>query len=208
MPLFFGFVGAFNIIAMWPVGLILSMTSVEPFEWPSDSLTWIGILVNMSITFVSDFAYLLAMLKSSPLLATVGLSLTIPLAVAGDLVRGSHSGGLQADVGSVIVLVSKTKREAEERLFELTSELVPYSQLSFVAIALADESSLSIPTSNQQDVNPSSDNLESSSAFTFGYSSSADSIDAEETETEGSQLLRPNNYHSIDDPSSPNDTRR
>lgn len=106
MPLFFGFVGAFNILAMWPVGLVLSLTSIEPFEWPSDTLTWIGILVNMSITFVSDFAYLLAMLKSSPLLATVGLSLTIPLAVAGDLIRGSHSGGAQADLGSVIVLVS------------------------------------------------------------------------------------------------------
>jgi solute carrier family 35 protein F5 len=46
------------------------------------------------------------MLKSSPLIATVGLSLTIPLAMLGDIARGSHSGGLQADAGSVMVLVS------------------------------------------------------------------------------------------------------
>lgn len=61
--------------------------------------------VQERITFVSDFAYLLAMLKSSSLLATVGLSFTIPLAVAGDLIRGGHSDGAQADLGSVIILV-------------------------------------------------------------------------------------------------------
>ncbi|KAE8221905.1 hypothetical protein CF319_g4812 [Tilletia indica] len=106
MPLFFGFVGAINIICLWPFGLILHFVGFERFEWPSDTLTWMGVFVNMSITFISDFAYLLAMLKSSPLVATVGLSLTIPLALAGDVMRGSHSGGWLASVGSIMVLFS------------------------------------------------------------------------------------------------------
>ncbi|CAD6927480.1 unnamed protein product, partial [Tilletia controversa] len=104
MPLFFGFVGAINILCLWPFGLLLHLVGWERFEWPSDGLTWAGVLVNMSITFISDFAYLLAMLKSSPLVATVGLSLTIPLALAGDVMRGSHSGGWLASVGSIMVL--------------------------------------------------------------------------------------------------------
>jgi solute carrier family 35 protein F5 len=49
MPLFFGFVGAFNILAMWPVGLGLHLTGWETFQLPSDTKTWIGVGVNMGI---------------------------------------------------------------------------------------------------------------------------------------------------------------
>lgn len=106
MPLFFGFVGAFNIVGMWPIGVLLHFTGVEQFQWPTDSKTWIGVGVNMLITFVSDFAYLLSMLKTAPLIATVGLSLTIPLAVFIDLLLGTHSGGAMANIGSLAVLLS------------------------------------------------------------------------------------------------------
>lgn len=106
MPLFFGFVGAFNIALLWPMGFVLHFSGIEPFEFPRDRATWIGVAINMSITFVSDFAYLLSMLKTAPLVATVGLSLTIPLAVAIDLVKGTHSGGMAANIGSLAVLLS------------------------------------------------------------------------------------------------------
>lgn len=106
MPLFFGFVGLINIVCLWPAGLLLHLTSLERIELPQGALMWAGVATNMAITFVSDMAYLVAMLKSSPLVATVGLSLTIPLALLIDLARGSHSGGVQADIGSVLVLVS------------------------------------------------------------------------------------------------------
>ena len=62
--------------------------------------------MNMCITFVSEFIYLLAMLKSSPLITTLGLSLTIPLAVVIDALKGSHTGGVVAVVGSTAVLSS------------------------------------------------------------------------------------------------------
>lgn len=106
MPLFFGFVGLFNVVVMLPVGVILHLTGLEPFELPYGRLMWTGVAVNMAITVVSDFAYLLAMLKSSPLVATVGLSLTIPLAILIDFLLGSHSGGVQAYLGSIVVLSS------------------------------------------------------------------------------------------------------
>ena len=48
MQLFFGFVGLFNILFLWPLGLILHYTGAETFELPSDSKAIGGILVNVS----------------------------------------------------------------------------------------------------------------------------------------------------------------
>ncbi|SPO31204.1 uncharacterized protein UTRI_05996_B [Ustilago trichophora] len=106
MPLMFGIVGAINILCLWPFLPILHYSGIESFSLPPSPQIWAGVVVNMCITFVSDFIYLLAMLKSSPLITTLGLSLTIPLAVVIDAVKGSHTGGLVAVVGSTAVLSS------------------------------------------------------------------------------------------------------
>lgn len=59
----------------------------------------------MFITWSSDYIYVLAMLKTTPVVVTIGLSLTIPLAVIGDaLINVSASG--QATVGACLVLFS------------------------------------------------------------------------------------------------------
>lgn len=105
MPLFLGFVGLFNLVAFWPVGIILHLLDIEPLAVPDDGLMWAGLVVNMGITVVSDFAYLLAMLKSSPLFTTVGLSLTIPMAALGDAARNPHALNWQNGLGSILVLV-------------------------------------------------------------------------------------------------------
>jgi len=57
----------------------------------------------MVITLSSDYLYILAMLKTTPLVVTVGLSLSIPLAVFGDLILG-RSSHIQVLVGAVLVL--------------------------------------------------------------------------------------------------------
>lgn len=59
----------------------------------------------MAITLSSDYIYVLAMLKTTPLVVTVGLSLTIPLAVAGDLVLGRPAAA-PVVFGAVLVLFS------------------------------------------------------------------------------------------------------
>lgn len=56
------------------------------------------------ITWLSDYLYVFAMLKTTPLVATVGLSLTIPAAVFGDAVLGVPVH-LQVLVGATFVLV-------------------------------------------------------------------------------------------------------
>ena len=105
MPLFLGCVGAFNLVAFWPVGLLLHFAGIELLSWPNDGLTMAGLFFNMCITVVSDFAYLVAILKSSPLLTTIGLSLTIPMAVCVDAIQNAMSLPLQSIIGSILVLV-------------------------------------------------------------------------------------------------------
>lgn len=89
MQLFFGFVGAINLLCFWPIGILLHYTGIEPFELPRTNRLWFSVVINALCTFVSDYLYMIAMLKTSPLVVTLGISLTLPVAVIGDLVKGS-----------------------------------------------------------------------------------------------------------------------
>lgn len=59
----------------------------------------------MLITLSSDYLYVLSMLKTTPLVVTVGLSLTIPLAVVGDLILNKPAKG-QVLLGATLVVIS------------------------------------------------------------------------------------------------------
>ena len=59
----------------------------------------------MFITLSSDYIYVLAMLKTTPLVVTVGLSLTIPLAILGDKVLNIPTK-TQVGLGALLVLGS------------------------------------------------------------------------------------------------------
>jgi solute carrier family 35 protein F5 len=48
MPLFFGLVGLFNVIFLWPGFLILHFTGIESFELPPTGKIWAIVLVNHS----------------------------------------------------------------------------------------------------------------------------------------------------------------
>jgi solute carrier family 35 protein F5 len=130
MQLFFGFVGLFNIVALWPIGLGLHLLGWETFDWPRGGAVWAVLVGNMFITLISDYLYVKAMLKTTPLgaccgvnllrlargsltassvrpaVVTIGLSLTIPFAISLDLVRGTSTGGVQSLLGAGLVLAS------------------------------------------------------------------------------------------------------
>lgn len=87
----------------------------------------------MFITLSSDYIYVIAMLKTTPLVATVGLSLTIPVAVAGDFFLGrpvhflSLLGALLVLVSFVVVGLEDSKQDEELQTVGLEgdSERVP-----------------------------------------------------------------------------------
>ncbi|KAI9733200.1 MAG: hypothetical protein M1818_007318 [Claussenomyces sp. TS43310] len=49
MPLFFGLVGLFNVIFLWPGFLVLHFTGVETFELPPTGKIWAIVLVRASV---------------------------------------------------------------------------------------------------------------------------------------------------------------
>lgn len=62
--------------------------------------------LNSASSFVSDYCWAYAMLLTTPLVVTVGLSLTIPLSLIGQMVLSSqYSSGLYW-VGALVVVLS------------------------------------------------------------------------------------------------------
>ncbi|KAG6832443.1 hypothetical protein H0H92_001489 [Tricholoma furcatifolium] len=104
MQLFFGFVGLFNVLGYWILGVMLHVSGIEIFEPPPSGSAVKAIFLNMAITLISDYIYVIAMLKTTPLVVTIGLSLTIPLAVIGDILLGKHIRGLVVIGASLVIL--------------------------------------------------------------------------------------------------------
>ncbi|XP_057709157.1 solute carrier family 35 member F5-like isoform X1 [Corythoichthys intestinalis] len=85
IPMFFGFVGLFNLLLLWPGFLLLHYTGFEAFELPTQ-LVWSYIFINGLIgTVLSEFLWLWGCFLTSSLIGTLALSLTIPLSILADI---------------------------------------------------------------------------------------------------------------------------
>lgn len=76
------------------------------FELPPTSKVLIIIILNSISSFLSDMSWAYAMLLTSPLLVTVGLSLTIPLSLIGEMIQYQQFSSFLYWVGAGIVLLS------------------------------------------------------------------------------------------------------
>ncbi|KAL9612509.1 MAG: hypothetical protein Q9167_002894 [Letrouitia subvulpina] len=103
---FFGFVGLFNITMLLPGFPIFHYTGLEPFELPPTKRVLTIVLVNSAISLVSDFCWAYSIMLTSPLVTTVGLSLTIPLSLIGQMVLNGQSSSVTYWIGAVIVVSS------------------------------------------------------------------------------------------------------
>ena len=120
MKIFFGFVGLFNLLFLWPSLIVLDFFGWEPFSLPKDPKVVVIIFVNCLITFVSDFCWAKAMLLTSPLTVTVGLSITIPLAMFGDVIFKHKTMSALYLFGAALILGSFfiINKSSEEEHFE------------------------------------------------------------------------------------------
>eukprot|EP00966_Prymnesium_polylepis_P205167 4754023-Prymnesium_polylepis.1 len=86
LALFFGYLGTFTLLLFGPVVLVLHVTAVESL----DILTWpvMGLLVCKGLfdNVLSDYLWAQAVILTSPAVATVGMSLTVPLAIVSEAV--------------------------------------------------------------------------------------------------------------------------
>ncbi|ANZ76581.1 BA75_03351T0 [Komagataella pastoris] len=103
---FFGFVGAFTLLLLWPLIIILNYLDIEPFELPKTKDVWCIIITNGCLTMVSDYLWAKALLLTSPLTVTVGLSFTIPFAIFLQEVKQAQEMSPLYLCGASLILIS------------------------------------------------------------------------------------------------------
>ena len=104
MPLFFGLIGAINATALLPIVLVLHFTGVESLSTLTfATFGWIA-LKGIADNVVSDLLWAYAVLLTTPTVATLGVSLTIPGAIILDSLLGSPPTNPLLYVGAVLVI--------------------------------------------------------------------------------------------------------
>ncbi|ODV91791.1 hypothetical protein CANCADRAFT_75767 [Tortispora caseinolytica NRRL Y-17796] len=106
MQLFFGCVGLCNALLLWPFLLALHFSGMETLELPPDARSFWLFFGNIIVTVVSDYLWVVAMLMTTPLIVTVGLTMTIPLGSLGDMIIKRHFGSPMYYVGAALICLS------------------------------------------------------------------------------------------------------
>ncbi|XP_022907966.1 solute carrier family 35 member F5 isoform X2 [Onthophagus taurus] len=106
IPLFFGFVGLFNIFLLWPIFFILHYSEYETFEWPTKHQLIFLLMNGLFGTVVSEVLWLWGCFLTSSLIATIAISLTIPMTMFADVIVKKISYQYLFYVGTVPIALA------------------------------------------------------------------------------------------------------
>ena len=86
-----GCMGALCFVLGWPLVLLLDWAHWELFEWPSRTVAATLLANGLLGSVLPDLIWARAVVLGSPTVATIGLSLTIPMAMAFDAMHKGFS---------------------------------------------------------------------------------------------------------------------
>lgn len=115
--LLFGLMGITGTLTLWPLLVFVAQTGYEPFALPPRDVLGMFALTSLVGTGLPQLLWAKGVLMTSPLVATLGLSLTIPLSMVADAVWYHQHFSVQYIFGCLLVaigfIVSNMKKEAE-----------------------------------------------------------------------------------------------
>ena len=99
----FGYIGACNMLFLLPVVLALHFSGHEDISTLTPSIFGWLLLKGFGDNFLSDWLWGKAIQLTSPTVATVGISLTIPMAMLGDWLYAAQPPSLSTVLASIAV---------------------------------------------------------------------------------------------------------
>ncbi|CEO94410.1 EamA domain-containing protein [Plasmodiophora brassicae] len=103
MSRMFGWMGTWVVGIGAPVLIVLHFSTLRMVTFPT-AAAWQGLLLNALLSVFSDLLWAQSIVMTSPLIATVGLSMSIPLAMLCDFALKDAVPGALYALGSALVI--------------------------------------------------------------------------------------------------------
>ncbi|CCI44527.1 unnamed protein product [Albugo candida] len=124
LSLFFGFLGALTCLVLSPVVVLLHFYEIESLYGLSWEIFQLMCVKGLFDNVLSDYLWAQSVIMTSPTVATVGLSLTVPLAIISDLLFQSILPGWKTILASVLMVTGfvliniSSKRDRKSREYQ------------------------------------------------------------------------------------------
>jgi solute carrier family 35, member F5 len=116
VAMMFGYLGGIVAVSAWPVFFVLHWTGVELFELPDKRVIGLLLLNALVGTVLSDYLWARSVTLTTPVIATLALSLTLPLSVLTDYFMRGLSFTWTYLIGVALVLAGFVAANVDEAM--------------------------------------------------------------------------------------------